>query len=34
VVERADGLASLSPIYHPSERLRAMAAAGDVFYPA
>jgi 3-hydroxyacyl-CoA dehydrogenase / enoyl-CoA hydratase / 3-hydroxybutyryl-CoA epimerase / enoyl-CoA isomerase len=34
VVERADGLASLSPVYHPSERLRAMAAAGEVFYPA
>jgi 3-hydroxyacyl-CoA dehydrogenase/enoyl-CoA hydratase/3-hydroxybutyryl-CoA epimerase/enoyl-CoA isomerase len=34
VVERADGLANLSPVYHPSERLRAMAAAGEVFYPA
>jgi 3-hydroxyacyl-CoA dehydrogenase/enoyl-CoA hydratase/3-hydroxybutyryl-CoA epimerase/enoyl-CoA isomerase len=34
VVERADGLASLSPIYRPSERLRAMAASGEVFYPA
>jgi 3-hydroxyacyl-CoA dehydrogenase / enoyl-CoA hydratase / 3-hydroxybutyryl-CoA epimerase / enoyl-CoA isomerase len=33
VVERADGLAGLSPIYRPSERLRAMAVAGDVFYP-
>jgi 3-hydroxyacyl-CoA dehydrogenase/enoyl-CoA hydratase/3-hydroxybutyryl-CoA epimerase/enoyl-CoA isomerase len=33
VVERADGLASLSPIYRPSGRLRAMAAAGEVFYP-
>jgi 3-hydroxyacyl-CoA dehydrogenase/enoyl-CoA hydratase/3-hydroxybutyryl-CoA epimerase/enoyl-CoA isomerase len=34
VVERADGLASLSPVYCPSERLRAMAASGEVFYPA
>jgi 3-hydroxyacyl-CoA dehydrogenase / enoyl-CoA hydratase / 3-hydroxybutyryl-CoA epimerase / enoyl-CoA isomerase len=34
VVERAEGLASLSPVYHPSERLRIMAAAGEVFYPA
>jgi len=34
VVERADGLASLSPIYRPSDRLRAMAAAGEVLYPA
>jgi 3-hydroxyacyl-CoA dehydrogenase / enoyl-CoA hydratase / 3-hydroxybutyryl-CoA epimerase / enoyl-CoA isomerase len=33
VVQRADGLAGLSPIYRPSERLRAMAAAGEVFYP-
>jgi 3-hydroxyacyl-CoA dehydrogenase/enoyl-CoA hydratase/3-hydroxybutyryl-CoA epimerase/enoyl-CoA isomerase len=33
VVERADGLAGLSPIYRPSDRLRAMAAAGEVFYP-
>jgi 3-hydroxyacyl-CoA dehydrogenase / enoyl-CoA hydratase / 3-hydroxybutyryl-CoA epimerase / enoyl-CoA isomerase len=34
VVERADGLAGLSPVYHPSERLRVMAAAGEVFYPS
>jgi 3-hydroxyacyl-CoA dehydrogenase/enoyl-CoA hydratase/3-hydroxybutyryl-CoA epimerase/enoyl-CoA isomerase len=34
VVDRADNWASLSPIYRPSERLRAMAAGGDVFYPA
>ena len=34
VVQRADGLAALSPIYRPSERLRAMAASGEVFYPA
>jgi 3-hydroxyacyl-CoA dehydrogenase / enoyl-CoA hydratase / 3-hydroxybutyryl-CoA epimerase / enoyl-CoA isomerase len=34
VVQRSDGLASLGPIYGPSERLRAMAAAGEVFYPA
>jgi 3-hydroxyacyl-CoA dehydrogenase/enoyl-CoA hydratase/3-hydroxybutyryl-CoA epimerase/enoyl-CoA isomerase len=34
VVDRADNWAGLGPIYHPSERLRAMAAAGDVFYPA
>jgi 3-hydroxyacyl-CoA dehydrogenase/enoyl-CoA hydratase/3-hydroxybutyryl-CoA epimerase/enoyl-CoA isomerase len=34
VVDRADNLAGLSPIYRPSERLRAMAAAGEVFYPA
>ncbi len=34
VVERADVLAGLGPIYRPSERLRAMAAAGEVFYPA
>ncbi len=33
VVDRAENWASLSPVYHPSERLRAMAAAGDVFYP-
>ena len=33
VVQRADGLAGLSPIYRPGERLRAMAAAGDAFYP-
>ena len=34
VVQRADGLAALSPIYRQSERLRAMAASGEVFYPA
>jgi 3-hydroxyacyl-CoA dehydrogenase / enoyl-CoA hydratase / 3-hydroxybutyryl-CoA epimerase / enoyl-CoA isomerase len=34
VVDRSDGLAGLSPIYRPSERLRAMAAAGQAFYPA
>jgi 3-hydroxyacyl-CoA dehydrogenase/enoyl-CoA hydratase/3-hydroxybutyryl-CoA epimerase/enoyl-CoA isomerase len=34
VVDRADNWASLSPIYRPSERLRAMAAANEVFYPA
>jgi 3-hydroxyacyl-CoA dehydrogenase/enoyl-CoA hydratase/3-hydroxybutyryl-CoA epimerase/enoyl-CoA isomerase len=34
VVDRADNLADLSPIYRPSERLRAMAAAGEVFYLA
>ncbi len=34
VVQRADGLAGLGPIYRPSEQLRAMAASGDVFYPA
>ncbi|MCI0598999.1 MAG: fatty acid oxidation complex subunit alpha FadB [Beijerinckiaceae bacterium] len=33
VVQRADGLAGLGPIYRPGERLRAMAAAGEVFYP-
>ncbi|MGI8568015.1 MAG: fatty acid oxidation complex subunit alpha FadB [Methylocella sp.] len=33
VVDRADSLADLSPIYRPSERLRAMAASGEVFYP-
>jgi len=34
VVQRADVLAALSPIYRPSDRLRAMAARGEVFYPA
>jgi 3-hydroxyacyl-CoA dehydrogenase/enoyl-CoA hydratase/3-hydroxybutyryl-CoA epimerase/enoyl-CoA isomerase len=34
VVDRADNWAGLGPIYRPSERLRAMATAGDVFYPA
>jgi 3-hydroxyacyl-CoA dehydrogenase/enoyl-CoA hydratase/3-hydroxybutyryl-CoA epimerase/enoyl-CoA isomerase len=34
VVDKADNLAGLSPIYRPSARLRAMAAAGEVFYPA
>ncbi len=33
VVDRCDNWASLSPIYRPSERLRAMAARGEVFYP-
>jgi 3-hydroxyacyl-CoA dehydrogenase/enoyl-CoA hydratase/3-hydroxybutyryl-CoA epimerase/enoyl-CoA isomerase len=33
VVDRADNWAGLSPIYRPSERLRAMAAAGEVFCP-
>jgi len=33
VVDRADNWAGLSPIYRPSERLRAMAAASEVFYP-
>ena len=33
VVDRCDNWAGLSPIYRPSERLRAMAAAGEVFYP-
>ncbi|MGH6812066.1 MAG: fatty acid oxidation complex subunit alpha FadB [Methylocella sp.] len=33
VVDRAGNWAGLSPIYRPSERLRAMAAAGEVFYP-
>jgi 3-hydroxyacyl-CoA dehydrogenase / enoyl-CoA hydratase / 3-hydroxybutyryl-CoA epimerase / enoyl-CoA isomerase len=34
VLARADSWADLGPIYRPSERLRAMAAAGEVFYPA
>jgi len=34
VVNRADNWAGLGPIYRPSERLRAMAASGEVFYPA
>ena len=33
VVDRADNWAGLSPIYRPGERLRAMAFAGEVFYP-
>jgi 3-hydroxyacyl-CoA dehydrogenase / enoyl-CoA hydratase / 3-hydroxybutyryl-CoA epimerase / enoyl-CoA isomerase len=33
VVESADTWGSLGPIYRPSERLRAMAAAGESFYP-
>jgi 3-hydroxyacyl-CoA dehydrogenase / enoyl-CoA hydratase / 3-hydroxybutyryl-CoA epimerase / enoyl-CoA isomerase len=33
VVARCDTWAGLGPIYRPSERLRAMAAAGEVFYP-
>lgn len=34
VVEQASQRESLAPIYHSSEHLRAMAAAGEVFYPA
>ncbi|MDQ6702658.1 MAG: 3-hydroxyacyl-CoA dehydrogenase NAD-binding domain-containing protein, partial [Pseudomonadota bacterium] len=33
VVDFSDHCAGLGPIYRPSERLRAMAAAGEVFYP-
>lgn len=33
IVERGEKYKSLGPIYCPSEGLRAMAAAGDVFYP-
>ncbi|MGH6795675.1 MAG: fatty acid oxidation complex subunit alpha FadB [Methylocella sp.] len=33
VVDRADSWAGLSPIYRSSERLRAMAGAGEMFYP-
>ena len=33
IIESADKWESLGPIYRPSERLRAMAAAGEVFYP-
>ena len=33
VVERAEIWVSLGPIYRPSERLQARAAAGDAFYP-
>jgi 3-hydroxyacyl-CoA dehydrogenase / enoyl-CoA hydratase / 3-hydroxybutyryl-CoA epimerase / enoyl-CoA isomerase len=33
VVDRADNWAGLSPIYRLGERLRAMAARGEVFYP-
>jgi hypothetical protein len=33
-VQAADEFAGLGPIYRPSERLRAMAISGDVFYPA
>jgi 3-hydroxyacyl-CoA dehydrogenase / enoyl-CoA hydratase / 3-hydroxybutyryl-CoA epimerase / enoyl-CoA isomerase len=33
LVESADKWESLGPIYRPSEWLRAMAAAGDCFYP-
>jgi len=32
IVDRCDNWAGLSPIYRPSERLRAMAAGGAVFY--
>jgi 3-hydroxyacyl-CoA dehydrogenase / enoyl-CoA hydratase / 3-hydroxybutyryl-CoA epimerase / enoyl-CoA isomerase len=33
VVDRAGNWAGLSPIYRPSEQLRAKAARGEVFYP-
>lgn len=33
VVSRADNWAPICPVYRPSERLRAMAAAGEAFYP-
>jgi len=33
LVESADKWGRLGPIYRPRERLRAMAAAGDCFYP-
>jgi 3-hydroxyacyl-CoA dehydrogenase / enoyl-CoA hydratase / 3-hydroxybutyryl-CoA epimerase / enoyl-CoA isomerase len=33
VLDAADKRESLGPIYRPSERLRAMASAGEVFYP-
>ncbi|MCI0466749.1 MAG: fatty acid oxidation complex subunit alpha FadB [Beijerinckiaceae bacterium] len=33
VVDRAGKWAGVSPIYRPSERLLAMASAGEVFYP-
>lgn len=33
VVESADKWVGLSPIYRPSERLRAMAASGETFHP-
>jgi 3-hydroxyacyl-CoA dehydrogenase / enoyl-CoA hydratase / 3-hydroxybutyryl-CoA epimerase / enoyl-CoA isomerase len=33
IVDRADQWEGLGPIYHPSERFRAMAAAGENFYP-
>ncbi|MGH6864401.1 MAG: 3-hydroxyacyl-CoA dehydrogenase family protein, partial [Methylocella sp.] len=32
VIDRAGNWAGLSPIYRPSEQLRAMAARGEVFY--
>jgi 3-hydroxyacyl-CoA dehydrogenase / enoyl-CoA hydratase / 3-hydroxybutyryl-CoA epimerase / enoyl-CoA isomerase len=32
VVSRAERWAKVSPIYRPGERLRAMAAAREVFY--
>lgn len=34
VVQLCDTWKDLGPIYHPSEKLRAMAAQGGVFYPA
>jgi 3-hydroxyacyl-CoA dehydrogenase / enoyl-CoA hydratase / 3-hydroxybutyryl-CoA epimerase / enoyl-CoA isomerase len=33
VVSGADNFVPISPVYRPSERLRAMAAAGEAFYP-
>ena len=33
VLDAADKRESLGPMYRPSERLRAMASAGEVFYP-
>src|SRR5262249_28423266 len=33
VVSRASNWANVSPIYEPSARLRAMATAGEAFYP-
>jgi 3-hydroxyacyl-CoA dehydrogenase/enoyl-CoA hydratase/3-hydroxybutyryl-CoA epimerase/enoyl-CoA isomerase len=33
VVDRASQWEDISPIYRASERLRAMAAGGGVFYP-
>jgi 3-hydroxyacyl-CoA dehydrogenase / enoyl-CoA hydratase / 3-hydroxybutyryl-CoA epimerase / enoyl-CoA isomerase len=33
VISGADNFVPISPVYRPSERLRAMAAAGEAFYP-